>query len=178
MWLFTGRYGQYGPAICAIALGVAAIGIAFLVVAARLVRRSDVSAGSVVGVILAVMAAAVIGEVQAFGEPVFVSEGLNKGAALMLAIVGLLLGAGGVSVSSKRRLLGVLLLVAASGLLFGDVVGWIRRSAGPSYRSGALHALPVVRMVNSEQTSFSRSAIFEPITASRSRRGSRGGTIH
>jgi hypothetical protein len=52
MSLFKGPYGQYGPAICAIALGVAAV--VFIIVAARLLRRHDVSAGRAAGVALAV----------------------------------------------------------------------------------------------------------------------------
>jgi hypothetical protein len=132
MWLFTGRYAQLGPAICIIALGVAAVGLVFVGVASRLVRRGDVGTWWTAGVILAVTAAAAFD--GAFGEPVFVANSLNRGAALILAIVGVLLGAGGAIVSSKRRLLGALLLVAASGILFGDLAGWLLRSAGQTYR--------------------------------------------
>ena len=132
MWLFTGPYSQFGAAICLIALGVTAVGVVFIVIAARLIRRTDVSATRTGLVILAVAAAAAFSEFKAVGEPVFVSGSLNRGAALILAIVGIVLGVVGTIVSSKRRLLGILFLVTASGMLFGDVAGWIRRSDNPS----------------------------------------------
>jgi len=129
MWLFTGRYAQYGPAICAIALGVLSIGVIFLVIAVRLVQRRDVACDLITATV-----AAAFSESQAFGEPVFVSNNLNQGTALFLAIVGILLGIGGVLLLklNKLRLLRMLILVAASAILFGDLAGWIRRSAGPS----------------------------------------------
>jgi hypothetical protein len=132
MWLFTGRYSDFGAAICLIALGVVATGVTFIVLTARLVRRADVSPARAAVIIVALAAAAAFSEVKAVGEPVFVSDSLNRGAALVLAIVGIVLGVVGAIVSSKRRLMGILLLVIASGMLFGDVVGWIRRSAYPS----------------------------------------------
>ena len=129
MWLFTGRYAQYGPTICAIALGVLSIGVIFLVIAVRLVQRRDVACDLITATV-----AAAFSESQAFGEPVFVSNNLNQGTALFLAIVGILLGIGGVLLLklNKLRLLRMLILVAASAILFGDLAGWIRRSAGPS----------------------------------------------
>jgi hypothetical protein len=133
MWFFTGRYAQYGPAICVIALGVLSIGVIFLVIAVRLVQRRDVAC-----VLITAIVAAAFSESQAFGEPVFVSNNLNHGTALFLAIVGILLGIGGVVLLNKLRLLRILILVAASATLFGDLAGWIRRSAGPSkYDVGA-----------------------------------------
>jgi hypothetical protein len=133
MWLFTGRYAQYGPAICVIALGVLSIGVIFLVIAVRLVQRRDVAC-----VLITAIVAAAFSESQAFGEPVFVSNNFNHGTALFLAIVGILLGIGGVVLLNKLRLLRILILVAASATLFGDLAGWIRRSAGPSkYDVGA-----------------------------------------
>ena len=58
-------------------------------VASRLVRRGDVGTWWTAGVILSVTAAAAFD--GAFGEPVFVANSLNRGAALSLAIVGVLL---------------------------------------------------------------------------------------
>jgi hypothetical protein len=133
MWLFTGRYAQYGPAICVIAFGVVSIGVIFLVIAVRLVQRRDVAC-----VLITATVAAAFSESQAVGEPVFVSNSLNQGTALFLAIVGILLGIGGVVLLNKLRLLRILILVAASAILFGDLAGWIRRSAGLSkYDVGA-----------------------------------------
>jgi hypothetical protein len=132
MWLFTGRYGNLGPLICTIALGIAAIGSAFIVIALRRVKRSDIREESAFGAILALMAGAVFGGELAYGEQVFVSNRLNEGAALFVAIIGILLGASGVVISIKRRLLGILFLVTAAGILLGGVVGWIWRTTGPS----------------------------------------------
>jgi hypothetical protein len=122
-----GRYAQYGPAICVIAVGAVSIGVIFLVIAARLVQRSDVAC-----VLITATVAAAFSESQSFGEPIFTGNSLDRGVALFLAVLGILLGVGGVILSQKLRLLRVLILVAASATLFGDVAGWIRRSAGPS----------------------------------------------
>jgi hypothetical protein len=141
MWLFTGRYAQYGPAICVIALGVLSMGVIFLVIAVRLAQRRDVAC-----VLITATLAAAFNESQAFGEPVFVSNSLNPRTALFLAVVGILLGTGGVVLLIKLRLLRVLILVAASAILFGDVAGWIRRSAGPSkYDAGGSASAPLWR---------------------------------
>ncbi len=72
-------------------------------------------------VLITATVAAAIGESQAFGEPIFVGNSLNRGVALVLAILGILLGVGGVILSQKLRLIRVLLLVAATGILFGDL---------------------------------------------------------
>ena len=132
MWLFTGRYSHLGPGICLIALAVASISAIFISSAARLVQRRDLKAANVVNLLLAAIPAAILGQAEGFGEPVFVSDGLNGGEALFLAIAGVLLGFGGLILSNKLRLLRVLILIVASAILFGDIAGWIRRSAGPS----------------------------------------------
>lgn len=68
-----------------------------------------------------------------FGEPVFVpGYGLNKGSALLLAVFATLLGVGVMTVLQRLRLWRVLLLLAASGIILGDVAGWLRRSAQPN----------------------------------------------
>lgn len=140
MWLFTGRYAQYGPAICVVALGVSSVAIIFLVIAARLVRRHDLAS-----VIFTATALAAISEYQASGEPVFVSNRLNRGVALILAIVGVLLGIGGVALPKKLRGLRMLILVAASAIIFGDVAGWIQRTTGPSkFDVGMLQPLSIL----------------------------------
>ena len=128
VWLFSGRYAQFGPVICASAIAALAVGTTFLIGSVRLIRKSD---------LVAVLATAVVtvsvGYSWAYGEPVFVGNGgLNRGAALYLAVLGVLLGVGGAILIRRLRLVRLLLLVAASGILFGDVAGWIRRSAGPS----------------------------------------------
>lgn len=128
MWLFTGRYAQLGPVICAIAVAALAIGSTFFIGAIRLIRRSDL-----VAVLVTVTATLAFGYSSAYGELVFVGNGgLNRGAALFLAVLGVLLGVGGVILMRRLRLVRLLLLVAASGILFGDVAGWIHRSTGPS----------------------------------------------
>jgi len=143
MWLFTGRYSHLGPGICLIALAVASISAIFISSAARLVQRRDLKAANVVNLLLAAIPAAILGQAEGFGEPVFVSDGLNGGEALFLAIAGVLLGFGGLILSNKLRLLRVLILIVASAILFGDIAGWIRRSAGPSkYISSAGFLMP------------------------------------
>jgi hypothetical protein len=132
MWLFTGRYRELGPVICLIAFIAASIGSIFLIVAARLVRRHDLRARKFVSVLLAVIAIATVSERLGYGEQVFIPpHSLNRGGALFIAIVGMLLGAVGVILSNRARLLRVFLLLVASGILFGDLTGWLRRSAGP-----------------------------------------------
>jgi hypothetical protein len=73
MWLFTGRYAQLGLAICIISLGVAAVGVVFVGVASRLVRRGDVRTWWTAGVILAVTAAAAFNRVS-LPEAPFVAD--------------------------------------------------------------------------------------------------------
>ena len=131
MWLFTGRYAQYGPAICAIAASVAAVAVTFFVMAVRSIQRSDLAC-----ILVVVTVAGAFSESGAYGEPVFASNHLNLGVALLLAIVGLSLGIGGVFLSKKLRLSRVVILVAASAILLGDLTGWIWRSAGPSKFDG------------------------------------------
>ena len=128
MWLFNGRYAQFGPVICAIAVGVLAIGSIFLIGAVRLIRRSDLLA-----VLVTATAAFAFSYLSAYGEPVFVGNGcLNRGAAMFLAVLGILLGVGSAILMHRLRLVRLLLLVAAAGILFGDVAGWIHRSTGLS----------------------------------------------
>ena len=128
MWLFTGRYAHFGPAICAIAFVALSIGLLFLFGALRLVRRSDVAA-----IIPFAALAAYLGYSSGFGEPVFVGNGtLNRGSALIAAVFGLMLGVCGALVPRRLRLTRMLLLLAAAGILLGDVTGWIQRSSGPS----------------------------------------------
>jgi hypothetical protein len=69
MWLFKGPYGQYGPAICAIALGVAAVGVVFIIVSARLLRRHDMRTGRAADVVLAVTIAAAFARLRYSGSP-------------------------------------------------------------------------------------------------------------
>jgi hypothetical protein len=136
MWLFTGRYAQYGPTICAVALVVIFIGVAFMAIAARLALRHEVKSWSFV-VLLTLTAAITFGESVGFGEPIFVpGYGLNLGAALILAISATSIGFTGVVLPRNLRGWRILLLVLAAGMLFGDVAGWIRRSGGPSKYNG------------------------------------------
>jgi len=132
MWLFTGRHRELGAAICVIAFIAASIGSVFVILAGRLITRQDLSARKVLSFLLcAVTISATIGATQGFGEPVFTPpNALNRGSALFIAILGALLGVVGAMLSNKARLLRVLLLVVASGLLFGDLTGWLWRSAG------------------------------------------------
>jgi hypothetical protein len=143
---FTGRYAQFGPVICAIAAGALAIGSIFLVGAVRLIRRSDL-----VAVLATAATTVVVGYSSAYGEPVFVGNGgLNRGAALFLAGLGILVGVGGALLMRKLRLIRLLLLVAAAGILFGDVAGWIHRSTGLSkydYPIGHVLGLPRQRFL-------------------------------
>ena len=119
LWLFTGRYRELGPAICLIAFIAASIGSIFLIVAARLIRRHDLRAGKVISLLLAVIAVTTISESLGYGEQVFIPpHSLNRGGALFIAIVGMLLGALGVILSNRARLLRVLLLLVGSGILF------------------------------------------------------------
>ena len=128
MWFFTGHYARYGPAICSIALGAVTIAVVFSVSAVRLVRRSDL-----IPVIVTATFAMFWSYSSAFAEPVFVGNGtLNLGAALILAVLGLMLGVAGKVLARKLRLTRLLLFVAAAGILFGDVAGWLHRSTGPS----------------------------------------------
>jgi hypothetical protein len=102
--------------------------VVFLVSAARLYRRGDLVAVLVAGIV-----AALFGYASAFGSPVFVGDGsLNRGAALFVGILGVLLGVGGVMLTRQLRFLRMLFFVAAGGILLGDIVGWIARSRLPS----------------------------------------------
>ena len=132
MWLFAGRYRNLGPAIFLIALATASIAVVFLVVAFRLARRRVVKVPNLVNLLLIGGPAVVFGEVTGFGEPVFVSGHLNRGAALFTAILAIVIGIAGVAVSKRMRVLRILLLVMAAGILAGDLAGWLRRSAAPS----------------------------------------------
>jgi zinc transporter ZupT len=79
------------------------------------------------------------------GEQVFVSDSLNLGVALFLGVAGIVLGLIGVILSNRFRPLRVLLLFASSAMLFGDLTGWLLRSAGPSkYTSPAGLLYPVL----------------------------------
>jgi hypothetical protein len=127
MWLFTGRYAQFGPVICAIAVAAMATASTFLMGAVRLIRKSDF-----VAVLITATVTVAVGYSSAYDAPVFVGNGgLNRGSALLLAVLGVLVGVGATLVR-RPRLVRLLLLIAASGILFGDVAGWIHRSAGPS----------------------------------------------
>lgn len=112
---------------------VFAVGVAFLVAAVRLVRREDLTISNIAAAVGVMTATTAFSDVQAYGEPVYVGGRLVIGAALFLVITGIVLGLGGFVVSGTRRWLGILLLVAAAGILFGDVAGWLQRSMGPSY---------------------------------------------
>lgn len=99
-------------------------------------------------------AAATLGEIVGFGEPVFIpGYGLNKGEALLLAIAATLLGFGALVLPGSPRRWRTLLLLVSSGMLVGDTAGWIRRSAQPSkygesYRQGTQKSpfVPVSRV--------------------------------
>jgi hypothetical protein len=139
MWLFRGRYAQYGPVICGIALCFASIAAIFTLVAARITYRREGSSGrggttgKIIAGLLIAAAAMMFGEIIGFGEPVFVpGYGLNAGDALILAVAATLLGIAALVSPKRLRRWRVLLLVLASGMIFGDITGWIRRSAQPS----------------------------------------------
>jgi hypothetical protein len=128
MWLVTGRYAEFGLVICAIAGAALTIGAIFFIGAVRLIRKSDLFAALVTAAVTLA-----VGYSSAYGEPVFVGNGgLNRGAALLLAVLGIFLGVVAQIIMRRLRLLRLLFLVAASGILFGDVAGWIHRSTGPS----------------------------------------------
>jgi hypothetical protein len=138
MWLFTGRYAHLGLAICLIAFVVASIGIVFLATAFHLIQRRDLNFPNTVNVLLVAIPASLLGYAVGAGEQVFVSDRLNLGMALVLAVAAVVLGLIGVIPSSRFRLLRCLVLFAASAILLGDLTGWILRSAGPSkYGSSA-----------------------------------------
>lgn len=141
MWLFTGRCAHFGPAICSIAAGVASVAVVYLLLAARLMQRHDLLA-----VLVTAIGAAVFSESEGFAEPVFASNHLTLGSAMFLALFGILLGLGAVLLSRKLRLLRTLILVAASAILLGDLLGdlagWLRRSAGPSKFEVHVRQLP------------------------------------
>ena len=99
---------------------------------------------NVVNVFLVAIPASFLGYAVGFGESVFVSDSLNLGEALFLAVAGIVLGWIDVILSNRFRPLRVLVLFAASAMLFGDLTGWILRSAGPSkYTSPAGFVYPV-----------------------------------
>ena len=132
MWLFTGRYAHLGAAICLIALVVASVGLVFITTAVRLIQRRDLKVPSIVNVLLVAIPASLFGYAVGCGEPVFVSDHLNLGMALFVAVAGIVLGLLGVTLSNRLRPLRVLVLFVASGMIFGDLTGWILRSAAPS----------------------------------------------
>ena len=133
MWFFSGRYRELGTAICLIALVTASVGSIFLIVAARLIRRQNFSSGGIIGAVIALVAVSVISASLGSAEQVFIPpHSLNRGIALLVAIAGTLLGAVGVILSKGTRVLRVLLLVVAAGILFGDLTGWLLRLAGVS----------------------------------------------
>jgi hypothetical protein len=123
-----------------IALVALAIGVMLLAGVVRMICRSDLVPVLVIGGV-----AAVFGYSSSDGEPVFVGNGgLNIGAALFAAVLAILLGAIG-AILGRLRLVRVLLLVSAAGILFGDVAGWLHRSAGPSkydYPAGRIISSP------------------------------------
>ncbi len=148
MWLFTGRYAHLGTAICLVTFVVASIGIVFITTGVRLVQRPDCKVPNAVNVLLAAIPALLLGHVVGSEEQVFVSDRLNLGVALFLGVAGSVLGLIGVILPNKFRPLRVLLLFASSAVLFGDLTGWLFRSAGPSkYTSpaGLLYPLPEPR---------------------------------
>lgn len=144
MWLFTGRYAQFGPVICAISVIAVAVGLLFLIYALRLIRKSDL-----VAVLVTAIVTVAVGYSSGYGEPVFVGNGsLNRGAALFGAAIGVFLGVAGAILMRRLRLARLLLLIAASGILFGDVAGWIHRSAAPSkYDYPIGHFVPLPRFL-------------------------------
>ena len=128
MWLPIGRHAQFGTIVWEIAAAALAIGSIFLVVALRLIRRPNPTP-----VLATAIVTVAVGYSSAYSEPVFAANGgLNRGNALALALVGVLLGVSGAFLIRRPQLARLLLLVAASGILFGDVAGWIHRSTGPS----------------------------------------------
>ena len=148
MWLFTGRYRELGTTICLISFVAASLGSIFLIVAVRLSQRQKFSTWKIIGVLLTVIAVGFISVGLGSVEQVFIPpNGLNRGIALFAAIAGTLLGSVGVILPNRTRLLRVLLLSVAAGMLFGDLTGWLLRSNGISkYDSpaGMLH-LPKAR---------------------------------
>jgi hypothetical protein len=138
MWLFTGRYAHYGVAICVTALGSAFIATIFAAMAGRLAFRGKGNSGrnlksDIIWGFIILASAGAFGGLVGFAEPVFVpGHGLNKGNALFLAVSAVLLGAGALALPGNPRRWRVLLLLAASGMILGDVAGWLRRSAQPS----------------------------------------------
>jgi hypothetical protein len=145
MWLFTGRYAHLGTAICVITFVVASVCIAFITTAVRLIQRRDLKVPNIVNVFLVTIPASLLGFAVGSGEPVFVSDNLNLGVALFLAVADIVLGLIGVALSNRLRPLRVLVLSAASAMLFGDLTGWILRTAAPSkYTSPAGSIYPVV----------------------------------
>jgi len=140
MLLFKGPYAQHGPAILAIAVVAVCVGILFLRIAARLIRRSDLGWVIVVGI-----AAVSLGYSSGFSEPAFVGRSLNAGSALFFGITAIGVGIIGVFVIKKLRLLRVLALVAGAGILLGDAAGWLHRFAQPSKCESARTALVELR---------------------------------
>jgi hypothetical protein len=135
MWLFTGRYRELGAAICLISFVVASFGSTFLVVAIQLARRPKLSIGKIVGVLLAVISVGFIGEGLGSAEQVFIPpNSLNQGIALFAAIIGTSFGLVGIILGmvlrNRARLLRLLFLGVAAGMLLGDLAGWLERSHG------------------------------------------------
>lgn len=92
-----------------------------------------VGARKAVRTLLTFLIAMAIGEAIGFSEPVFIpGHGLNRGSALALAAAAALAGFGALLLPERVRGQRILILLVASGLLLGDVAGWIRRSAEPS----------------------------------------------
>ena len=128
MWLFAGRYAHFGLIICVIATVALAIGFTFLGVAVRMARRPELAMSCATA-----LAALLFGYAAGCAEPVFVGNGgLNRGAALLTAVLGISMGLGGVVLTRRLHFVRVLLLAGAAGILVGDVAGWIRRSSAPS----------------------------------------------
>jgi hypothetical protein len=132
MWLFVGRYAHLGGAICLIALAVVSVGIIFMTLAVRVIQKRDLRIPNAVNFLLLAIPASFFGYAVGSGEQVFVSDSLNIGEALILAVGATLLGSTVAIMSNRFRGLRVLILIASTAVLFGDLTGWLLRSAGPS----------------------------------------------
>jgi hypothetical protein len=132
MWLFVGRYAHLGGAMCLITLAVVSVGIIFMTIAVRVIQRPDLRIANAVTILVVIILASFFGFAVGSGEQVFVSDRLNVGEALFLAVAGTLLGSTAAIMSNRFRGLRVLILIAVTAMLFGDLTGWLLRSAGPS----------------------------------------------
>jgi hypothetical protein len=88
----VGRYAHLGGAMCLITLAVVSVGIIFITIAVRVIQRPDLRIPSVVTILLVIILASFFGFAVGSGEQVFVSDRLNVGEALFLAVAGTLLG--------------------------------------------------------------------------------------